>query len=413
MMGPSAGGPGGNWYPIVAGRILAVAGLVMWSWPLAAVVIGIRLRRIDGSVFESLRVDTSGRVRRVWEVLRLCRGAMATAVGLIALVMLGSAIPLHLEQLNTYAIKTWKTLSEVSQSEHWRVWTEAWPLMAIAAGGAIVVTRRLLGTDSEELAPARARRVGPGSRWLVGAVWCLSVVAPVVLLAASVRQWKSIHTFWQVSKGPLINGLSVAGAVAVVIAVMAAWMWAALSARGWVRSIGLVVAWALVMSGLMPGVLVGVATAHAWNAPVLAWVGDSLLIVVLGHVARFGLIAVVAGWWLAVTESRVMRDMRELDAGRSVWGWVRAALTPQLGAVVAAGLAAGLMSFQEIELATMVQPPSGSGGAFAWLMLQWLHYSRMDDLAAGVLWVVGIGSLGLAGLAGAIGVTRRAQRAPR
>ncbi len=53
------------------------------------------------------------------------------------------------------------------------------------------------------------------------------------------------------------------------------------------------------------------------------------------------------------------------------------------GVVVAAGLVAGLLSFHEIELAVMVQPPSGSGGSFAWLMLQWLHYSRMDDLGAG------------------------------
>ena len=164
----------------------------------------------------------------------------------------------------------------------------------------------------------------------------------------------------------------------------------------------------MLVSGLMPGVLVGIATAHAWARPGLAWVGDSPLVVILGHIARFGLIAVAAGWWLAATESRVLRDLRELDAGGSVIGWFRAAMVPQWGAIGAAGLAAGLLSFHEIELAVMVQPPSTSGGSFAWLMLQWLHFSRMDDLAAGVLWVVGVGVVGVGGVAIATTVAQRA-----
>ena len=51
-------------------------------------------------------------------------------------MMIGSAVPLHLAQIDTYAIRIWLGLNETRREEHWKVWLAAWPLVAaaIAAG---------------------------------------------------------------------------------------------------------------------------------------------------------------------------------------------------------------------------------------------------------------------------------------
>jgi hypothetical protein len=147
----------------------------------------------------------------------------------------------------------------------------------------------------------------------------------------------------------------------------------------------------LLIAGLMPGVLVGSATARAWDLPGLRWVGDSAAIVVIGHVARFGFVAVLAGWFLARAESGELRDMRMLEAGASLRGWALAALPPRAGIVLGAAVACGLLSFHEIEAAVMLQPPTSAGGGFAWKVLQALHFNREEDLIPAMLIVMGVG----------------------
>lgn len=382
-----------NRWSLGADYVLAVGGLVLWSWPLAALVCAVRLRRVDESVFEAMRLDVRSRAVRMAKVGWMCRGSIGAAAGLVGLVMLGSALPLHLAKLDTYAIKIWRVLDESPQDQRAKVWMTAWPLLLAAGLGAVVVARRLVGADGEEQS-ARPRRGGVGGMEVSAAVvWGLSVAAPVVLFAAHVRQWSVMRTFLRVSVEPLENSLTVAGILGMVVCVVTGWTWAALGGRGWIRRVGVAVLVTFLFSGLTPGILVGIAEVRAWNRGAVWWVGDSLAIVVLGHVARFGMVGALAGWWLAATENWAQRDMRLMDVGGSVVGWVKAALVPQVGVMVAAGLVAGLLSFHEIELGVMVQPPSGSGGSFAWLMLQWLHYSRMDDLGAGVMLIVGVGAM--------------------
>jgi hypothetical protein len=108
------------------------------------------------------------------------------------------------------------------------------------------------------------------------------------------------------------------------------------------------------------------------------------------------MVGVLVGWWLAATEGRWARDLRRMEVGEHFRGWWEAAIRPQVGLIAAGGLIAAMLSFHEIEATVLVQPASASGGSFAWQMLQWLHFARMDELAMGVLMVVGMGVGGLA-----------------
>jgi hypothetical protein len=136
--------------------------------------------------------------------------------------------------------------------------------------------------------------------------------------------------------------------------------------------------------------LLGSAAAHAWNHPALAMVSDTPLVVVLCHLARFGFLACLTGAALARAEGS-LRDMRSLDAGDSLMGWLVAAAPPQVGAVAGMALAMGLLSLHEIETTIMVQPPSASGGGLAWKLLQALHFNREDDLIPAMVLLIGTG----------------------
>ncbi len=184
-----------NRWSVGADYVLAVGGLVLWSWPLAALVCAVRLRRIDESVFEAMRLDVRGRVRRMGKVVWMCRGAVGAAVGLVGLVMLGSALPLHLAKLDTYAIKIWRVLDETAQDQRGKVWIAAWPLLLAAGVGAVLVARRLVGSDAEEQGVRPRPGGGGGMGAGAGVVWGASVVAPVVLFATHDRQWSVVRTF--------------------------------------------------------------------------------------------------------------------------------------------------------------------------------------------------------------------------
>jgi hypothetical protein len=152
----------------------------------------------------------------------------------------------------------------------------------------------------------------------------------------------------------------------------------------------------LLAAGLTPGILVGAATARAWSMaegviPGARAISDSPLILVLAHTARFGFIPALAGLYLAATEPRDLRALRLLDSGSRAAGFARAAIRPQIGVVLAVALATGLLSLHEIEAAVLLQPPSAIGGGLPWQMLQWLHFARMEDLSAAVLWMLAIG----------------------
>jgi len=153
------------------------------------------------------------------------------------------------------------------------------------------------------------------------------------------------------------------------------------------------------ITGIIPGVLVGSAVAAAANmTDYTSTLADSAWIVVLGHTARFAFVPALVGVWLAAIEPPQERELRALDGALGFTGWTLACLPVQAGALIAAGLAAAALSLHEIESAVVLQP-TGSP-SLAQLLLNDLHQLRMQDLsAAGVVLVSG--GLIIAGIAAA------------
>jgi ABC-type Fe3+ transport system permease subunit len=389
-----------GYWALLTGDVIAVAGLCLWAWPLAALILSYGFSRLDGSALEALRLEGGPAWRKGLCVLGMVKGAVAIAVLAVALVMLGSAVPLHLAQVRTWAVHLWLLLDQTPVDRHWEVWLGAWPLVLIAvlAGTAIACrATRQAGGSAASSQPLRGPGTSRTTIVLALGLALLSVVMPGVLFGWFVPNLRALHTFWLVHHQPLETGLGLGAAAATTGAAIAGAVWLGLAGGRSVRGIASLCCAALLISGLLPGVFVGSAVASAWNAwDGTRWMGDSAAIVVLGHLARFGFVPAVVGAYLARAEPIDERDSRRLDGAEGLKGWALACLPGGLGTVVAAGLAAGILSFHEIESAVILQPPGLD--SFPRQMLGFLHYARTQEVCAGALLIMGVGVLG-AGLA--------------
>lgn len=403
-------GRGSPWVSTAFDRGLAVVGLSLWAWPIASLVIGMSARRIPGHLLDALHLEPAGWVRRLRLVLGMLLGPIAASIGLIALVMAGSAIPLHLAQVQTYAIHLWKYMSLTTDAAS--VWPAAVPLLLVA-GGAAAVLVRALGRPRLEVRDEGGAANRPVSRVvhaLAIGVWGLSVVAPIVLFVLHLRRWTSLADFWTMQHGVALNSLGIAGVVGLFVAALGAGVFALRARRGrpmWLARGGL---WALLATALVPGVLVGSATLAFWNAPFLPRAaGDSIWPVVLAHVARFGFVGVLTGWWLAGLETSDERGARLMLGGDGLGAWAALCLRPNIAAVIGVGLGAAALSLHEIEATVLLQPAGLP--LLAQYLLERLHYNRNEELCAACINVLVIGTVLAAGAGWMVGLAvRRAGR---
>lgn len=376
---------GERWAPRLAGHAIAVVGLGIWASPIAAVIVAAGARAIGADVFEALRSE-AGRVRRALEVFRLLRGSVVFALVVVAAVMLGSAVPLHVAQLPTPAIDVWLELSLLAPGEQSAAWLAAWPSVAVA-----VVLAWVLASRMKRSVGAEDRR-GDGDRTRGGQAWALvpfvlGALAPAVMLAWDLGALAPIGAFWRRSGGALADTAGVSLLACVLLAPVGPLV---ASASG--RALGAVCVGVLLVVSLIPGVLVGSALleARVWTEGVL---GDRLelgpLVPALGLAARFGGLAAVLGVALARAESRESRDLGALESRGSIGFWLGARLPDQAPVLAAWMIGIFFLGLQEIEASVLLRPP-GAGNLAAKLLAD-LHYQRVESLSAAGLSLLGIG----------------------
>lgn len=405
-------GGGWEWLPVFVGRFIAIVGLAVWAAPVAALVLGAGVASLDRGVLESLRTDGAGPLRRQCTCVLLCKGPIAWSVGLVFVLMLGSALPLHLANMPTLAVQAWLRIALAPDDA--RVWLSSWPiLLGALLAGALVARQAWRALDSARPAHQRdttrghdARGWGPTGASV--AAWVLiacGTLLPVVISALSVRNWAGVRTFARILTPALGDATLIALGVGLAGAALAlATMRAAGSASPIVRAIVAVVLAIMLAAFFVPGTLMG----QAWYLVVLllqrAWPdidagGGGVAIVLACHLARFGALALLAGVFLASMEDPVARQLRRVDGAEGLWAWWWACARPALPTLVGVGLALACLSLHEVEATIVLQPPGTQ--SLAQTMLAQLHFARMDELASGTLLVVGSGMV-LALLAGPV-----------
>lgn len=387
-------GPGtqmGDWlarhdqqWTLLAGNVIAVMGLALWAFPMAALAIGVAARRIPETLLESLRLEAASPVRRGTEVLRLLLPGVVLGGGAVWMVMIGSAVPLHLAQVQTLAIHLWKYMS-LTPEPIW-AWVGAWPLLGLAAAGAVVGIH-VFSRRSSERPTLESEHRSPPPWWVqvaAAAVWVLAVLVPVALNLMTLRDWSLVWMFWSGSWRAIVNSLQTASLTGLLVALVCVGIWRLASERS--RSARALARWlagVLTAFALTPGILIGaagVALSSATWFPVGLTHTNAVLVLV--HVARFGAWGAIAGLWLAGQEAGDDRDSRELYSP-GVSGWLTTQVLPSWSVPVGVGLAAGALSIHEIEATVLVAPPGG--GNLAQRLLDLLHYARDQQLAAATI----------------------------
>ena len=408
-------GHGGSW-PVIANRTIAVIALALWTWPVACLALCLALRRLDGWMFDALRLEPASMVSRWlfrWRVARV--GVMASIV-LVALIMIGTVTPLHLARVGTYAIELWAELAATPASEQWRVQLAAWPLVLTAVLGAVVVfsglSRWAARHSTMRDMPRRRSRM-----WFVAPIAgvFVSIGVPAVLLTVdlvrervpgeSTTVFEAINVFLRVHGDALVDSLLVGAMVlgaGVVIGLSVGVLEYCAARRSWTARLA---GACLLVTALVPGVLVGSAILRTFNT--IEWlrpVLDSPAIVAIGHVARFGFIPAMVALWLARTTPPDLVSLRRLDGADTPGGWRRTALAGQLAPVLGASIIAAALSLHEVESAIMLAPPGSD--SLARRMLEMLHFARLRELTAGTLVLLGAAAacglilVGLGGFAG-------------
>lgn len=381
------------WASVWAWRGMAIGGLVLWVWPLALLVLAPAAMRISQSVLDAMRTDGASPGIRATQILGMLARDLFRAAALCALVMAGSAIPLHVAQVNTYTIWLWSRMNTVSDPRG--LWIAALPTLVIAIVGAIFIlrlvpTRPRDGAEIDAAEPPRQIRRTPaaiGLTALACCIWAAAVLVPLMLFVLTIREPSSYIGFWRDAGSAVASGTQIGAWVGGIgaLVLLATWLVFANGASREERSrIGPPILW-LTIVGLIPGVLIGTAFAQAWPLG-----GSSgIALVVMTHLARFVFIAALVGYWLGESEPAELRGLRELDGAATLRGWLAACVRPRWGIVAGTAIALALLSLHEIESTVQVQPPGLDN--LAQYLLDQLHYLRQDQLAAAGATMTGIG----------------------
>ena len=394
--------------------VQAIGGLSLWAWPIAAILIGRSASKISDEQLDALRLTQPGHLRRCLFLTRALRGSLALSIGAIGLVMMGSAAPLHVAQINTYAIVIWRLLNESGAPS--RVWIAATPLMLVAALAGTTMAFTVLRSTGKNESDWRQSAASSGgwSLAIAMAIWLASTMLPLALFLWSLRSMRSLFTS-AMALAPAANQSALVGAIVGLLGVVIATGSLIGFSQGARRShrigakINLV---ALCITALTPGVLIGSALLSASRLTALDWLASSSMGVALAHTLRFGAIAALVGWQLARIEPSDLADARRLLAGRSLGGWWRTVGSANIGALFGVGLVMALLSAHEIEATIMLAPPGYK--SLAQTLLNQLHYLRMEELSAAGVWLSIVGVAVLLAVAGLATLTAKAhQQTPR
>ena len=381
-----------HWSPdaiVLVGRWLAVGGLMLAWWPLSAVLMAEGLRSSPPGLRDAMAMDGASGLAIVLTRIRLARGWLLGAWALVFVYGTGSAIPLHLAQIQTFSIALWRGLD--SSPDVGGTIAGSWPLVAVAGASAWALTRKgALKRPSEigERVEVRGRAGGGWGTLAAVLVWAISMPIPLLLLAGSIkngsvaalgeRAWR----LWQENTDAVLGSAATGALVAIGTAGLAG-VTAYICSTGAIgQRVTRVVLGLFIMLALVPGMIVGCCVRLGWEliGPAADGLTSSPGVVALAHLARFGFVGVAAGLALAGAEPAEQRAMRVLDGATGVWGWLRVQWAQTALGIGGAALCGFALSVGEIESTVILQPPGSE--SLARLMLERLHFLKDQDLAA-------------------------------
>jgi len=362
--------------------------LVLWYWPLTALLIARGWRSVDRHVWQSASLDASRAQIFRNITLPLLARPLILAFGVCFVLALSEFATFHLAGVETIGTEL-AVMYEESGSES-RLAAAAWPVVAVALVMALAIGKgsRSWGPNAAAVTPAELK----SSKWqwaLLILLLGVSLIAPVGLLIGNMANTQALRQFFTLHSDDLAWSFAIA-AVASVMAYLIAHGALSLetvsygSRRRFCRLLSVLVRTTILLVMFVPASLIAVSFIRilaVCNAPMA--VRQGWYIVSAGQAGRFAGIALIL---LVLTRSvhrRVLSEMASLDGASGFKEWLYVHLPNTWPLFVGTFLLVVMFGITELS-ATMVLLPAGLPN-FAQRLLNQMHYARDQQVIASCL----------------------------
>ena len=376
--------------------------LVLWYWPLAALLIGQGWRGLDEEVLQSARLEAGRAGRFVRVILPLLAPSLVLAFGVCLVLALSELGTFDLAGIETIGTKIGLEMARTYQLTGSAAATAraGAPLTIVALVVGVALSRRLR-RESVQAPAARPNAPLPAAgRVVVAALVGLSVLAPLGLLVGHISEAAPYRDFWRLHSDKVVWSLITAAGAAVVAMVIAA---AALLTQGRGRLgrwFSAAVYSTIFLAMFLPGALIGISLLRLASAVgVSADIRGGWYFVSLGQAARFTGLALILLQLARDARHRQLAEMALADGASAVQRWRYVHLPRVWPTAAAAFVLVAMFSMTELS-ATMVLLPAGVPN-FAQSLLNQMHYLRDQQVIASCLALAGVYAL-LAGVIAAL-----------
>ena len=367
----------------------STAVLVMWYWPLAALLISQGWRNIDRDVWDGARLESSLWQRFRYITMPLLGRPILLAFAVCFVFSLSEFTTFHLAGVDTIGTEL-AVLYELSGSEG-VVMRAGWPIVLAAFAGAVILAVNVGGWSAHDVSiPDSGFRSGSNKFMLLILILLafISLVGPVVLLGLHVRDVKPFIQFLRLHIDDLGFSLAIAALAAVFAHVIA---YSALSIKQSKRFgsvISACVNASIFLAMLVPASMIAVSLIKmlaVCNAP--AGLRNSWLLVSAGQACRFSGVALIILILARACHQKQLSEMASLDGASRFKGWLYVHLPLTWPLIAGSFLLIIMLSITELS-ATMVLLPAGLPN-FAQRLLNQMHYARDQQVIASCLILTG------------------------
>ncbi|NQT01749.1 MAG: 6-bladed beta-propeller [Planctomycetes bacterium] len=360
--------------------------LILWYWPLAALIIAQGWRNIEKAIWDCASLDADGFQMFKRITLPLIARPLFLAFAVCFVLSLSEFATFHLAGIQTIGTEL-AVLYQLTGSESYLA-RAAWPVSTVALILAIV-----LGKSSRSwILPAAA--VGTVEfesqrwRWIVLVILIgVSLIAPLALLISNMTDVRVFQQFINLHLDELGWSLVIAAStagMAYLIAFGALRLEKAAKAGSTYRLISLIVRTTIFLVMFVPASLVAVSLLRmlaVCNVPVALRQG--WFVVSAGQAGRFAGIALILMLLTRYSHEKQVSEMALLDGASCFKIWWHVHLPHTWPVFVGTFILIVMFSITELS-ATMVLLPAGLPN-FAQRLLNQMHYARDQQVIASCL----------------------------
>jgi len=362
--------------------------LILWYWPLAALLIAQGWRNIDRQIWDCASLDASGFgiFKRI--TLPLLARPLFLAFGVCFVLSLSEFATFHLAGIRTIGTEL-AVLYELTGSES-HLARAAWPVALVALMLAVILGKSSRSWVQSTAALGTVEFESQGWRWfvllfLIG----ISLIMPMALLISNVTDTQALQQFLRLHLDELGWSLVIA-VIAAGIAYLIAFGALSLERIGRKRNcvpcqlLSLTVRTTIFLVMFVPASLVAVSLLKmlaVCNAPVALRQG--WYVVSAGQAGRFAGIALILLLSTRYAQEKSLSEIASLDGASRLKAWWYIHLPHTWPIFVGTFILIIMFGITELST-TMVLLPAGLPN-FAQRLLNQMHYARDQQVIASCL----------------------------